>query len=137
MLSFGLSRRPPEACSGLIAGAADGAIAGRPLTNWNKKGTLALSESNRVGESDHDAGSTKYLAAKARCGMSLSDSAAAATLMDDSAIMDFLLSYVGKFDLYVEDHCPAYVRYCFEEPMDAAIFRSRFEPRSEPFRLAG
>jgi hypothetical protein len=50
-------------------------------------------------------------------------------LMDDSAIMDF--------DLYVEDQCPAYVRYCFEEPMDAAIFRSRFEPRSEPFRLAG
>ena len=58
-------------------------------------------------------------------------------LMDDSAIMDFLLSYVGKFDLYVEDQCPAYVRYCFEEPMGAAIFRSRFEPRSEPFRLAG
>jgi hypothetical protein len=58
-------------------------------------------------------------------------------LMDDSAIMDFLLSYVGKFDLYVEDRCPAYVRYCFEEPMDAAIFRSRFEPTSEQFRLAG
>jgi hypothetical protein len=37
-------------------------------------------------------------------------------LMDDSAIMDFLLSY---------------------EPMDAAIFRSRFRPRSESFRLAG
>ena len=36
-------------------------------------------------------------------------------LMSDSAIMDFLLSYVGKFDLYVEDRCPAYVRYCFEE----------------------
>jgi hypothetical protein len=53
------------------------------------------------------------------------------------AIMDFLLSYVGKCDLYVEDRCPAYVRYCFEEPMDAAIFRSRFERRSEPFRLAG
>ena len=35
-------------------------------------------------------------------------------LMDDSAIMDFLLSYVGKFDLYVEDQCPAYVRYCFK-----------------------
>jgi hypothetical protein len=33
--------------------------------------------------------------------------------------------------------CPAYVRYCFEEPMDAAIFRSRLERRSEPFRLAG
>jgi len=27
-------------------------------------------------------------------------------LMDDSAIMDFLLLYVGKFDLYVEDRCP-------------------------------
>ena len=34
-------------------------------------------------------------------------------LMDNSAIMDFLLSYVGKFDLCVEDQCPAYVRYCF------------------------
>ena len=33
-------------------------------------------------------------------------------LMDDSAIMDFLLSYVGEFDLYVEDQCPAYVRHC-------------------------
>ena len=58
-------------------------------------------------------------------------------LMDDSAIMDFLLSYVGKFDLYVEDRCPAYVRYCFEEPMDAAIFRSRFAAKSGRFRLAG
>jgi hypothetical protein len=46
-------------------------------------------------------------------------------LIDDSAIMNFLLSHVGKFDLYVEDQCPAYVPYCFEEPMDAAIFRSR------------
>jgi hypothetical protein len=58
-------------------------------------------------------------------------------LMNDSAIMDFLLSHVGKFDLYVEDQCPSYVRYCFEEPMDAAIFRSRFRRRSEEFRLAG
>jgi len=58
-------------------------------------------------------------------------------LMDESAIMDFLLAYVGKFDLYDEDQCPAYVRYCFQEPMDAAIFRSRFERKSEAFRLAG
>jgi hypothetical protein len=57
-------------------------------------------------------------------------------LMNDTAIMDFL-SYVGKFDLYVEDRCPAYVRYCFQEPMDAAIFRSRFKRKSEAFRLAG
>ena len=47
--------------------------------------------------------------------------------------MDFLLSYVGRFDLYVEDQCPTYVRYCFADP----IFRSRFEPKSERFRLAG
>jgi hypothetical protein len=54
-------------------------------------------------------------------------------LTDDAAIMDFLLSsYLGKFDMYVEDECAAYVRY-----LDAAIFRSRFEPKSEPFRLAG
>ena len=59
-------------------------------------------------------------------------------LTDDSAIMDFLLSpCVGKFDMYVEDECAAYVRYCFADPMDAAIFRSRFERKSEPFRLAG
>ena len=52
-------------------------------------------------------------------------------LTDDTAIMDFLLSsYVGKFDMYVEDECAAYVRYCFADPMDAAIFRSRFEPKA-------
>jgi hypothetical protein len=52
--------------------------------------------------------------------------------------MGFLLSpCVGKFDMYVEDECAAYVRYCFADPMDAAIFRSRFEPKSEPFRVAG
>jgi hypothetical protein len=52
--------------------------------------------------------------------------------------MDFLLSSnVGKFDMYVEDQCATYVRYCFQDPMDAAIFRSRFEPKSKPFRLAG
>jgi hypothetical protein len=59
-------------------------------------------------------------------------------LTDDSAIMDFLLSsYVDKFDMYVEDQCPAYVRYCFTDPMDAAIFRSRFKSRAERPRLAG
>ena len=50
--------------------------------------------------------------------------------------MNFLLSYAGKFDMYVEDECAAYVRYCFKDPMDAAIFRSRFEPKRER-RLVG
>ena len=43
--------------------------------------------------------------------------------------MDFLLSYAGKFDMYVEDECAAYVRYCFADPLDVAIFRTRFEPK--------
>ena len=58
-------------------------------------------------------------------------------LADDSAIMDFLVAYVGKFDMYVEDDYAAFVRYCFEDPLDAEIFRTRFEPKVERFRLAG
>ena len=58
-------------------------------------------------------------------------------LTDDSEIVNFLLSSAGKFDMYVEDECAAYVRYCFKDPMDAAIFRSRFERKSDPFRLVG
>jgi hypothetical protein len=60
-----------------------------------------------------------------------------AQLSDDSEIMDFLISYVGKFDMYVEDDNAAFVRYCFEDPLDAEIFRARFEPKAERFRLAG
>ena len=54
---------------------------------------------------------------------------------DDSEIMNFLMSYVGKFDMYVEDDYATFVRYCFEDPLDAAIFRSRFEPKVERFKL--
>jgi hypothetical protein len=57
-------------------------------------------------------------------------------LSDDSEIMNFLMSYVGKFDMYVEDEYAAFVRYCFEDPLDAAIFRSRFEPKVERLKLA-
>jgi len=58
-------------------------------------------------------------------------------LSDDSAIMNFLTSYVGKFDMYVEDEYAAFVRYCFEDPLDAEIFRARFEPKLDRFKLAG
>ena len=51
--------------------------------------------------------------------------------------MNFLMSYVGKFDMYVEDDFAMFVRYCFEDPLDAAIFRSRLEPKTERFKLAG
>ena len=54
-------------------------------------------------------------------------------LSDDSKIMDFLMAYVGKFDMYVEDEYACFVRYCFEDPLDAAIFRSRFEPKELAF----
>jgi hypothetical protein len=55
----------------------------------------------------------------------------------DDEIMKFLSAYVGKFDMYVEDEYAVFVRYCFSDPLDAAIFRSRFEYRSSRFRLAG
>jgi hypothetical protein len=58
-------------------------------------------------------------------------------LADDSAIMNFLMNYVGKFDMYVEDEYAAFVRYCFADPLDAAIFRSRFEPKVDRLKLAG
>jgi hypothetical protein len=48
-------------------------------------------------------------------------------LTDDSKILDFLLAHVGWFDMYVEDDCAAFVRYCFEDPPEAEIFRARFE----------
>lgn len=56
-------------------------------------------------------------------------------LADDGAILNFLMAYVGKFDMYVEDDYATFVRYCFSDPLDAAIFRSRFE-KAERFRLA-
>jgi hypothetical protein len=58
-------------------------------------------------------------------------------LSDESAIMNFLTAYVGKFDMYVEDEYAVFVRYCFEDPLDAAIFRSRIEPKVERLKLAG
>ena len=58
-------------------------------------------------------------------------------LTNDSAILDFLLAHVGWFDMYVEDDYAAYVRYCFEDPLGAEIFRARFEAKAEQFKLAG
>ena len=58
-------------------------------------------------------------------------------LTDDSTILDFLLADVGWFDMYVEDDYAAYVRYCFEDPLDAKIFRARFEAKAERFKACG
>jgi hypothetical protein len=51
--------------------------------------------------------------------------------------MKFLNLYVEKFDMYVEDEFAVFVRYCFADPMDAAIFRSRFERKVTRLKLAG
>jgi len=66
---------------------------------------------------------------------------------DLAKITDFTLSHYNAHaeDFWegTRDHnvsqniTAAYVRYCFKDPMDAAIFRSRFEAKSEPFRRAG
>jgi len=55
----------------------------------------------------------------------------------DDEIMKFLNAYVGKFDMYVEDEYAVFVRYCFADLADAAVFRSRFEQKSDRFKLAG
>jgi len=60
-----------------------------------------------------------------------------AQLCNDSEILNFLIDHVGKFDMYVEDDYAAFVRYCFEDPMDAEIFAARFEPKAERLKLAG
>ena len=53
-----------------------------------------------------------------------------------TVIMDFLTSYVGKFDMYVEDDYAIFARYCFQNQLDAATFRARFEPKGGRFKLA-
>ena len=55
----------------------------------------------------------------------------------DDDIMKFLSAYVDKFDMYVEDEYATFVRYCFADPLDAAVFRSRFEQKETRLRLAG
>jgi hypothetical protein len=57
-------------------------------------------------------------------------------LANDSEILDFLINYVGNFDMYVEDDYAAFVRYCFEDALDADIFRARFEPKGDRLKLA-
>jgi hypothetical protein len=54
----------------------------------------------------------------------------------DDDLMRFLDLYVGKFDMYAEDEYATCIRYCFSDPLDAAVFRARFGSR-ERFKLAG
>ena len=55
----------------------------------------------------------------------------------DDEMMNFLTTYVGKFDMYVEDEYAAFVRYCFADPLDAAIFPLALRAQGKAARLAG
>jgi len=48
-------------------------------------------------------------------------------LTDDNKILDFLLAHMYDY--------AAFVRYCFEDPLDAEFFRARFEPKIEHLKL--
>ena len=55
----------------------------------------------------------------------------------EDEVMNFLNSYVGRFDMYAEDEYAVFVRYCFADPLDAAVFRSRFDRGTDRLRLVG
>jgi hypothetical protein len=38
--------------------------------------------------------------------------------------------------MYVEDDYAVFVRYCFEDPLDAEFFKARFGARVERLKLA-
>ena len=104
------------------------------LTTENKKGTIGrLSQGRRDMDPDKRNAWLRKLDEECPYQVVLPRR----QLADDSAIMNFLMNYVGKFDMYVEDEYAAFVRYCFADPLDAAIFRSRFEPKAERLKLAG
>jgi hypothetical protein len=58
-------------------------------------------------------------------------------LWEEGEIFEFLENSAGKFDMYVEDEYAVFVRYCFEDEFDAAIFASRFGPKGGRLKLAG
>ena len=107
----------------------------RPLTNGNKKRTFTRLSQGMEDIVDPDKRSAWLRKLDEECPYQVV--LPRQQLSDDSAIMNFLMNYVGKFDMYVEDEYAVFVRYCFEDPLDAAVFRSRFEPKAERLKLAG
>ena len=124
---------------------------GTPLTFENKKRTYAASSREReaVMQSENradnraDKGTGKEADKRGEWLRKLDEECPYQVVLPrgqsggDDEIMKFLTAYVGKFDMYVEDEYAVFVRYCFADPLDAAIFRSRFEYRSTRFKLAG
>ena len=58
-------------------------------------------------------------------------------LADDSEILNFLLRYAGKFDMYVEDDYAAFVRYCFEDPSMLRFFAHALNRKLSASSLLG
>jgi hypothetical protein len=104
------------------------------LTFWNKKGTLGGSDQG-LKTMNSDKRSTWLRKLDEECPYQVV--LPRKQLADDGDILNFLIDYVGKFDMYVEDDYAAFVRYCFEDPLDAEIFRARFEPKGDRLKLAG
>jgi hypothetical protein len=105
-----------------------------PLTFWNKKGTIGGSDQG-LKTMNSDKRSTWLRRLDEECPYQVV--LPRKQLADDGDILNFLIDYVGKFDMYVEDDYAAFVRYCFEDPLDAEIFRARFEPKGDRLKLAG
>jgi hypothetical protein len=110
------------------------------LTFWNKKGTIHRSDQgvNAMMDSDQrssDKRSDWLRQLDEECPYQVV--LPRQQLCDDGEILSFLIEHVEKFDMYVEDDYAAFVRYCFEDPLDAEIFRARFEPKADRFKLAG
>ena len=51
--------------------------------------------------------------------------------------VNFCLPMSGGLTCTSKTNYAVYVRDRFEDPLDAEIFRARFEAKAEPFKLAG
>ena len=126
---------PPQSTSHQRGTTSIYLLANSPLDSKEQKENILPSESKYEEAMDPDQRSAWLRKLDEECPYQVV--LPRAQLSDDSKIMNFLASYVGKFDMYVEDEYAAFVRYCFEDPLDAAIFRSRFEPKVERLKLVG
>lgn len=103
------------------------------LTEWNKSGTLHPPFESEEMAVDEDKRSAWLKQLDEECPYQV---VLPRHPFEDDKIMQFLSNYVEKFDMYVEDEYARFVRYCFADPLDAAVFRSRFERKEDRLRLA-
>ena len=106
------------------------------FTAWNKKGTFRrLRPSN--GRANHGPDKRCAWLKKLNEECPYQVVLPRRQLFDDSEIMDFLVRYAGKCDMYVEDDYAAFVRYCFEDPLERRNFSRAVRAERGSFQLAG